>query len=82
MNIEIKIEEECGLCDGSGRSWSRTENTTHTCPSCDGVGIRLTDLGEQIITALSRYYKLELREMVKVGRWGDATVRNPLIRED
>lgn len=75
--MKIEIEEECMMCEGSGRNWRKDGDI---CPSCKGVGTRLTELGEQVIAALARYYKLELRETIKVRN--ARTVPNPLLGEE
>lgn len=57
MLIDIKLENKCSECKGSGRDeWSKKyHKIDQECKDCNGKGYILTDLGTEVLAFIRRW---------------------------
>lgn len=52
MNIEIKLEEECPECMGSGKDMHYSSGE---CTGCNGKGTLMTNFGREILFFVKKH---------------------------
>lgn len=81
MDTTLELEKECGLCYGSGNA----SGVIGGCPSCKGVGMRITVEGNTVLEFVMRWLDVQPRELVRLGisariAQGRDEAPNPLLQ--
>jgi len=61
LNNEVKLDTECWSCKAGTERPTYTNNDGVTC-FCNGIGYKLTDLGESIIALVERHLERHLHK--------------------
>jgi hypothetical protein len=53
--MDLRLEEVCKECGGSGKVYDKRYNYTHKCYNCDGIGYKPSEVGLAILKLIDKY---------------------------
>lgn len=71
-STSLLLEQTCHVCDGTGSHPDPAKAKGFTCPNCWGHKVVLTELGEQLIEFVDKYFVIH-RSSFPTGRRKEET---------